>query len=82
MRGLPGRGALRAAALDVESPHGLAGPASALKPEAKPQLLPRPPGYGDVLLGEVTGVLLLQTLDGDVPRGGRETSNILNNNNR
>ena len=72
----PGRGALGAAALDVEPPDRLTGAAAALEPEAKPELLPRPPGYGDVLLGEVTGVLLLQTLDGDVPRGGGETSNI------
>ena len=72
----PGRGGLGAAALDVQPPHSLARPAASLEPEAKPKLLPRPPRDGDVLLSEITGVLLVETLDGDVPCGGGETSHI------
>ena len=70
--GRPGSRGLGTAALDVETSHRLTGPASALKPQTEPQLLPRPPHDRQVLLSELAVGLRLQALDGDVPGGGRE----------
>ena len=70
--GSPGSRGLGTAALDVETSHRLTGPASALKPQTEPQLLPRPPHDRQLLLGELALGLRLQALDSDVPGGGRE----------
>ena len=70
--GCPGSWGLGTAALYVETSHGLTSPASALKPQSEPQLLSRPPHYGQLLLSELALGLRLQALDGDVPGGGRE----------
>ena len=70
--GGPGSRGLGTAALDVETSHRLAGPASALKPQTEPQLLPRSSHDRQLLLSELALGLRLQALDGDVPGGGRE----------
>ena len=70
--GGPGSRGLGTAALDVETSHRLTGPPATLEPQTKPQLLPRPPHYRQLLLSELALGLRLQALDGDVPGGGRE----------
>ena len=70
--GSPGSRGLGTAALDVETSHRLTGPASTLKPQTEPQLLPGPPHDRQLLLSELALGLRLQALDGDVPGGGRE----------
>ena len=70
--GGPGCWGLGTAALDEQTSHRLTRPPAPLEPQAEPQLLPRPPHDGQLLLGELALGLGLQALDRDVPGGGGE----------